>query len=115
MLGGLFAGLAESPGEVILYKGRRFKVYRGMGSLGAMVAGSKDRYRQEGTGRDKLVPEGVEGRVAFRGPLSDFVYQIVGGLKAGMGYVGASNLSELQERGQFIRVTAATVAGEPSA
>jgi IMP dehydrogenase len=109
MLGNLFAGLEESPGEVILYKGRRFKVYRGMGSLGAMVAGSGDRYRQEGKPRDKLVPEGVEGRVAYRGRLSDFVYQVVGGLKAGMGYCGAATIADLHEKARFIRVSAASV------
>lgn len=109
MLGSLFAGLAESPGRTILYKGRSFKVYRGMGSLGAMVKGSKDRYRQEGSTADKLVPEGVEGRVPFRGPLSDFVYQFVGGLKAGMGYCGARNIEQLRTNTRFIRVTAAAV------
>lgn len=108
MLGSLFAGLSESPGETILYKGRTFKVYRGMGSIGAMVAGSKDRYSQEGN-RDKLVPEGVEGRVAFRGPLSDFVYQMVGGLKAGMGYCGTPTIEELRTKSRFIRVTPAAV------
>lgn len=107
MIGSLFAGLAESPGQMILYQGRSFKAYRGMGSLGAMMAGSKDRYGQEG--REKLVPEGVEGRVPFRGPLSDFVYQFVGGLKAGMGYCGTPTIEELRTKSRFIRVTAATV------
>lgn len=107
MLGGLFAGLAESPGQTVLYQGRSFKVYRGMGSLGAMVAGSSDRYSQQGA--EKLVPEGVEGRVPFRGPLSDFVYQMVGGLKAGMGYCGAPTIEDLRTRSRFIRVSAATV------
>lgn len=107
MLGSLLAGLAESPGQVILYQGRSFKVYRGMGSLGAMMAGSKDRYGQEG--REKLVPEGVEGRVPFRGPLSDFIYQFVGGLKAGMGYCGTPNIEDLRTKTRFLRVTAATV------
>lgn len=107
MIGSLFAGLAESPGQLILYQGRSFKAYRGMGSLGAMMAGSKDRYGQEG--REKLVPEGVEGRVPFRGPLSDFVYQFVGGLKAGMGYCGTPTIEELRTKSRFIRVTAATV------
>jgi len=97
MLGGLFAGLAESPGDTILYQGRTFKVYRGMGSLGAMVKGSSERYRQSGgTGTGKLVPEGVEGRVPFKGPLSDFVYQLVGGLRAGMGYCGTRTIEELR-------------------
>lgn len=109
MLGGLFAGLAESPGQTILYQGRSFKVYRGMGSLGAMMAGSKDRYSQQEGGTDKLVPEGVEGRVPFRGKLSDFVYQLVGGLKAGMGYCGTGTILDLRTRSRFIRVTAATV------
>jgi len=110
MIGGLFAGLEESPGELILYQGRTFKVYRGMGSLGAMVKGSSERYRQA---RDKesgkLVPEGVEGRVPFKGPLSAFVYQLVGGLKAGMGYCGAKTIEDLRTRGKFIRVSAASV------
>jgi IMP dehydrogenase len=110
MLGSLLAGLAESPGQVILYKGRSFKTYRGMGSLGAMVAGSKDRYRQESTStRDKLVPEGVEGRVPYKGPLGPFVYQMVGGLRAGMGYCGTRNIEELRTRTLFIQVSAASV------
>jgi len=103
MAGSLFAGLDESPGQMVIYKGRRFKEYRGMGSLGAMVAGSPDRYGQRKG--DKLVPEGVEGRVSYRGPLADFVYQLVGGLRAGMGYVGAANIEELRRKGRFIRVT----------
>jgi IMP dehydrogenase len=109
MLGGLLAGLAESPGEVILYKGRSFKQYRGMGSLGAMVAGSKDRYRQGETGREKLVPEGVEGRVPYKGPLAPFLYQMVGGLRAGMGYCGTRNIEELRTRSRFILVSGASV------
>ncbi|HKI37140.1 MAG TPA: IMP dehydrogenase [Gemmataceae bacterium] len=110
MLGGLLAGLAESPGEVILYKGRTFKQYRGMGSLGAMVAGSKDRYRQgESPVRDKLVPEGVEGRVPYKGALAPFVYQLVGGLRAGMGYCGTRNIEELRTRSRFILVSGASV------
>ena len=111
MIGGLFAGLAESPGELILYQGRTFKVYRGMGSLGAMVKGSSERYRQ-GTGAQvpgKLVPEGVEGRVPFKGPLGPFVYQLVGGLRAGMGYCGARTIEELRTEAQFIQVSAASV------
>src|SRR6516225_7365187 len=109
MIGGLFAGLAESPGQTILYKGRSFKTYRGMGSLGAMVSGSKDRYRQaEGT-RDKLVPEGVEGRVPYKGPLGPFVYQLVGGLRAGMGYCGTRSIEELRTRARFIQVSGASV------
>src|SRR5258708_4829446 len=109
MIGGLFAGLAESPGQTILYKGRSFKTYRGMGSLGAMVAGSKDRYRQTDGTRDKLVPEGVEGRVPYKGPLGPFVYQLVGGLRAGMGYCGTRNIEELRTRARFIQVSAASV------
>ncbi len=111
MIGGLFAGLAESPGQLILYQGRTFKVYRGMGSLGAMVKGSSERYRQtrEETGTGKLVPEGVEGRVPFKGPLGPFVYQLVGGLRAGMGYCGTRTIDELRTEARFIQVTPATV------
>jgi IMP dehydrogenase len=111
MIGGLFAGLAESPGSTILYQGRTFKVYRGMGSLGAMVKGSSERYRQAGVevSTGKLVPEGVEGRVPFKGPLSDFVYQLVGGLRGGMGYCGAHTIAELRRDARFIQVTAASV------
>lgn len=112
MIGGLFAGLAESPGRTILYQGRTFKQYRGMGSLGAMVKGSSERYRQvddvEG-GTGKLVPEGVEGRVPYKGPLSDFVYQLVGGLRAGMGYCGTRTIDELRTDTKFIQVSAASV------
>jgi IMP dehydrogenase len=110
MLGSLLAGLAESPGDTIIYKGRSFKSYRGMGSIGAMMAGSKDRYRQDsGSGRDKLVPEGVEGRVPYKGPLAPFIYQLVGGLRAGMGYCGTRNIEELRTRTRFIMVSAAAV------
>jgi IMP dehydrogenase len=111
MIGGLFAGLAESPGKTILYQGRTFKAYRGMGSLGAMVKGSSERYRQTGSegGTGKLVPEGVEGRVPFKGPLSDFVYQLVGGLRAGMGYCGTHTIEELRTDARFIQVSAASV------
>ena len=111
MVGGLFAGLAESPGEQVLYQGRTFKVYRGMGSLGAMVQGSSERYRQAGAGDDagKLVPEGVEGRVPFKGSLSPFVYQLVGGLKAGMGYCGTRTIEELRHLAGFIQVSPASV------
>ena len=112
MLGGLLAGLEESPGEMILYQGRSFKRYRGMGSLGAMVKGSSERYRQGSSeGKDearKLVPEGVEGRVAFKGPLSSFLYQLVGGLRAGMGYLGAKTIPDLR-RARFIQISAASV------
>ncbi|HHV25677.1 MAG TPA: IMP dehydrogenase [Tissierellia bacterium] len=105
MVGSLFAGTSESPGEEELYEGRRFKVYRGMGSMGAMNAGSKDRYFQEGA--KKLVPEGVEGRVPYRGPLGDVAYQLMGGLRAGMGYVGAANIKELQKKSKFVKITGA--------
>ncbi len=114
MLGGLLAGLEESPGEMILYQGRSFKRYRGMGSLGAMVKGSSERYRQgpsDSSGRDearKLVPEGVEGRVPYKGPLSTFLYQLIGGLRAGMGYLGARTVPELR-KARFIQITAASV------
>ncbi len=107
MLGGLFAGTEESPGETILYQGRTFKSYRGMGSLGAMQAGSADRYAQEGAQQGKSVPEGVEGRVPYKGSLSALTDQLVGGLKSGMGYCGVSTLAELQERARFVRITVA--------
>ena len=103
MVGQILAGADESPGEAVFYRGRAFKVYRGMGSLGAMEAGSSDRYFQEGA--KKLVPEGIEGRVPYKGPVSEIVFQLLGGLKAGMGYVGASNLDELVEKARFIRIT----------
>jgi IMP dehydrogenase len=110
MIGSLFAGLKESPGQLVIYKGRQFKEYRGMGSLGAMVQGSAERYGQVSTTeQSKLVPEGVEGRVPYRGALSDFVYQLVGGLRAGMGYCGARNIQELMTKGRFVRVSAASV------
>jgi IMP dehydrogenase len=107
MIGGLFAGTEESPGETILYQGRTFKSYRGMGSIGAMEAGSADRYAQENSDRGKSVPEGIEGQVAYKGPLSALVDQLVGGLRSGMGYCGTANLKELQERSQFIRISSA--------
>ncbi|NIL97718.1 MAG: IMP dehydrogenase, partial [Planctomycetales bacterium] len=111
MVGGLLAGLEESPGKQILYQGRTFKSYRGMGSLGAMVEGSSERYRQEAVGRrgDKLVPEGVEGRVPYKGLLGPFVYQLIGGLRAGMGYCGARTVDELRDKARFIEVSAAGV------
>jgi IMP dehydrogenase len=109
MIGALFAGLKESPGQLVIYKGRQFKEYRGMGSLGAMVKGSAERYNQRSTAEEgKLVPEGVEGRVPYRGALSDFVYQLVGGLRAGMGYCGAKNIEELKKKGKFVRVSQAS-------
>src|ERR1700678_3517113 len=106
MIGSLLAGTEESPGETILYQGRTFKSYRGMGSMGAMTAGS-DRYPQDSSG--KLVPEGIEGRVPYKGPLSELVYQLVGGLKAGMGYCGCGNIRALQENARFLRVTSAAL------
>ncbi len=105
MIGSLFAGTEESPGEMEIYQGRSFKVYRGMGSLGAMREGSADRYFQEG--QEKLVPEGIEGRVAFKGSLAETAYQLVGGLKAGMGYCGVKNILELKTQTKFLRITAA--------
>jgi IMP dehydrogenase len=109
MIGALFAGLKESPGQLVIYKGRQFKEYRGMGSLGAMVKGSAERYGQKSSaGKDKLVPEGVEGRVPYRGTLNDFVYQLVGGLRAGMGYCGARNIEELRKNGKFVRISTAS-------
>ena len=107
MIGGLFAGTEEAPGETILYQGRTYKSYRGMGSLGAMEAGSADRYAQESAERGKSVPEGIEGQVPYKGPLAGLVEQLVGGLRSGMGYCGVSNLRELQENSQFIRITSA--------
>jgi IMP dehydrogenase len=109
MIGSLFAGLKESPGQLVIYKGRQFKEYRGMGSLGAMVKGSAERYGQSSsTEASKLVPEGVEGRVPYRGTLGDFVYQLVGGLRAGMGYCGAKNIDELRKTSRFVRISAAS-------
>jgi len=107
MIGSLLAGTDESPGELILFQGRSFKAYRGMGSLGAMSQGSSDRYAQEGTAGGKLVPEGIEGRVPAKGPLADLVFQLVGGLRSGMGYCGCRTIPELQERAQFLRVSIA--------
>jgi IMP dehydrogenase len=105
MIGGIFAGTDETPGESLLYQGRHYKVYRGMGSIGAMKRGSGDRYFQEGTEERKLVPEGIEGRVPYRGPISEVVYQLVGGLKSGMGYTGCRDISTLHEKATFIRIT----------
>src|SRR5438309_1941539 len=110
MMGSLFAGLNEAPGETIIHQGRRYKTYRGMGSMGAMVSGSRDRYGQGDIRQNsKLVPEGVEGRVPYRGPLGDFVYQMVGGLRAGMGYCGTRNVEELRANARFGRVAAASM------
>ncbi|PRR75505.1 IMP dehydrogenase [Neomoorella humiferrea] len=105
MIGGLLAGTEESPGEIEIFQGRSFKSYRGMGSLAAMKEGSKDRYFQEEA--DKLVPEGIEGRVPYKGPVAETIFQLVGGLRAGMGYCGARNIPELQKKGRFIRITPA--------
>jgi IMP dehydrogenase len=106
MIGSLFAGTEESPGETVLFQGRSYKVYRGMGSLEAMKKGSKDRYFQADVAENaKLVPEGIEGRVPYRGSLSSSIHQLVGGLKAGMGYVGCKNLEELRTKSKFIKIT----------
>lgn len=108
MIGSLFAGTEEAPGEIILYQGRNFKTYRGMGSISAMKKGSSDRYAQEGAVSDsKYVPEGIEGRVAYKGSVADMVTQLVGGLRSGMGYTGCRNIKELQEKAQFVRITSA--------
>jgi len=105
MLGSMFAGTTESPGETEIYQGREYKVYRGMGSVGAMKAGSKDRYFQADTDNKKLVPEGIEGRVPYKGALADTIHQLVGGLRSGMGYCGTKTVEELRQDGQFIRIT----------
>jgi len=107
MIGSLFAGLDESPGEMILYQGRRYKSYRGMGSLGAMKEGSKDRYFQEGAEERKLVPEGIEGRVPYKGPLTEQVHQLLGGLRSGMGYTGCANIEDLKTKTRFTRISPA--------
>jgi IMP dehydrogenase len=109
MIGGMFAGTEEAPGEVELYQGRSYKSYRGMGSLGAMQEGSKDRYFQDASDVDKLVPEGIEGRVPYRGPLKNIVHQLVGGLRSSMGYVGCATIEEMQRKPQFVRITFAGV------
>jgi len=105
MIGSLFAGTEESPGEMEIYQGRSFKVYRGMGSIGAMKEGSRDRYFQSKD--QKLVPEGIEGRVPFKGPVSETIYQMIGGLRAGMGYSGTATIEALRTQTHFIRITAA--------
>lgn len=107
MIGSLFAGCSESPGDEEIYEGRRFKVYRGMGSMAAMKAGSSDRYFQSST--KKLVPEGVEGRVAYKGPIADVIYQLIGGLRAGMGYVGAKDIENLQKNTEYVKITGASL------
>lgn len=109
MIGGLFAGTAEAPGDMELYQGRSYKAYRGMGSIGAMAQrnGSSDRYFQENYDKTKLVPEGIEGRVPYRGPVSSVVTQLIGGLRSGLGYVGAKNIAELYSRAKWVQVTQA--------
>ena len=107
MIGSLFAGTQESPGEIEIYQGRSFKTYRGMGSLAAMAAGSKDRYFQEDA--KKLVPEGVEGRVPYRGKLSDIIFQMIGGLRSGMGYCGMHTIEDLRTKAEFTRITSASL------
>jgi IMP dehydrogenase len=109
MIGGLFAGTEEAPGEVELYQGRTYKSYRGMGSLGAMQKGSKDRYFQEETDADKLVPEGIEGRVNYRGPIHAIIHQLIGGLRASMGYVGCASIDDMRTKPSFVRITSAGV------
>jgi len=105
MIGSLFAGTDEAPGELVLYQGRSYKVYRGMGSLGAMKKGSRDRYGQAGTADEKLVPEGIEGRVPHRGSLASIIAQLIGGLRSGMGYTGSRTIGELRNNAKFIRIT----------
>jgi IMP dehydrogenase len=105
MIGNLFAGTDEAPGEIVLYQGRTYKVYRGMGSIEAMKKGSRDRYAQDEMIESKLVPEGIEGRVPYRGSIAAMVYQLVGGLKAGMGYTGCRTVEELRKKARFIKVT----------
>jgi IMP dehydrogenase len=105
MLGSLLAGLDEAPGEVVLFEGRRFKEYRGMGSMGAMQGYGRDRYSSSQEGGNKLVPEGIEGRVPYKGPLQEYVFQLVGGLRSGMGYAGAATLNDLCEHTRLVRIT----------
>lgn len=107
MLGSIFAGTKESPGETEIFQGRQYKVYRGMGSVGAMQAGSKDRYFQSESENKKLVPEGIEGRIAYKGSLGDTFHQLAGGLRSGMGYCGTKNLESLRNDSRFIRITGA--------
>jgi IMP dehydrogenase len=108
MLGGMFAGTEEAPGEIELFQGRSYKSYRGMGSIGAMEKGSSDRYFQDtNSGADKLVPEGIEGRVPYKGSVIAVIHQLMGGLRASMGYVGASNINEMREKAEFVQITSA--------
>jgi IMP dehydrogenase len=105
MIGSLFAGTDEAPGELVLFQGRSYKSYRGMGSLGAMRKGSKDRYGQSGSADEKLVPEGIEGRVPYRGSLTNILYQLVGGLRSGMGYTGSRTINDLRTQARFVKIT----------
>ncbi len=105
MIGSMLAGTEESPGETIIYQGRQYKSYRGMGSLGAMNKGSADRYFQEGMAQEKFVPEGIEGRVPYRGKIADVIHQMVGGLRSSMGYLGAKDITTLWERAEFVEIT----------
>jgi len=107
MMGSMFAGTEEAPGEVFLFQGRSYKAYRGMGSLGAMARGSADRYFQKDAASEKLVPEGIEGQVPFKGPIGPIVHQMVGGLRAAMGYVGAKDIAELHDKAEFVQITGA--------
>jgi len=108
MIGGLFAGTEEAPGEVELFQGRSYKSYRGMGSIGAMEKGSSDRYFQDkDAGAEKLVPEGIEGRVPYKGPLATIIHQLLGGIRASMGYVGCANLDEMRSKPEFVRISGA--------
>jgi IMP dehydrogenase len=109
MVGSLLAGTDESPGEVEIYQGRSYKTYRGMGSLGAMGEGSSDRYFQEGAVREKLVPEGVEGRVPYKGPMVNVILQLMGGLRSAMGYTGSPDIETLRTQAKFVRITNAGV------
>ena len=108
MLGSLFAGTDEAPGDVVMFQGRSYKSYRGMGSVGAMAGGSADRYFQKSDGdANKLVPEGIEGRVPYKGPVDRIIHQMVGGLRAAMGYTGSASIGDLQKKAQFVRITGA--------
>jgi IMP dehydrogenase len=108
MMGSMFAGTDEAPGEVFMYQGRTYKSYRGMGSVGAMAGGSADRYFQKtGTDPGKLVPEGIEGRVPYKGPVQSIIHQLIGGLRAAMGYTGSATIADLQNKSQFVRITGA--------
>jgi IMP dehydrogenase len=114
MMGGMFAGTEEAPGEVILYQGRSYKAYRGMGSIGAMKAGSADRYFQEtdetsNPNADKLVPEGIEGRVPYKGSMVSIIFQMAGGLRASMGYCGAATIEQMRDQAEFVEITAAGI------